>query len=148
VGSIGAKVIVSELDIENEDGDGCCGRAVERVITVDERGGKDVALVDDLKPREVIIGEADDAKVADVINVSVSVVEEKGVCGIQVENKGGGREVDKLITVDRSCTESGAEVTTEVDEIDEVVLIADGVVDVHRGINCVPSADDTPREKE
>ena len=130
VGLTGAKVIVSELDIENDDGDGCCGRAVERVITVavDECGGKDVALADDLKPREVMIGEVDDA---DVINVSVSVVEGKG--DIQVENKGAGREM-----VDRSCTEF------EVDAIDEVALIADGVAEVHRGINCVPF---TPREK-
>ena len=65
----GANVIVSELDIVN-DGDGS-GRRVVRVITVAvDGGGKDVALVDDLKlvkPREVTIGEeADDA---DVINV-------------------------------------------------------------------------------
>ena len=76
VGKAGAKVILSELDIVN-DGDGR-GRTVERC------GGKDVALadVDDLKlvkPREVTIGEADDGKVADVINVSVGVVEKKGV---------------------------------------------------------------------
>ena len=69
VGLIGANVIVSELDIVN-DGDGS-GRRVVRVITVAvDGGGKDVALVDDLKlvkPREVTIGEeADDA---DVINV-------------------------------------------------------------------------------
>lgn len=69
VGLIGANVIVSELDIV-KDGDGS-GRRVVRVITVAvDGGGKDVALVDDLKlvkPREVTIGEeADDA---DVINV-------------------------------------------------------------------------------
>ena len=69
MGLIGANVIVSELDIVN-DGDGS-GRRVVRVITVAvDGGGKDVALVDDLKlvkPREVTIGEeADDA---DVINV-------------------------------------------------------------------------------
>ena len=69
VGLIGANVIVSELDIVS-DGDGS-GRRVVRVITVAvDGGGKDVALVDDLKlvkPREVTIGEeADDA---DVINV-------------------------------------------------------------------------------
>ena len=68
VGLTGAKVIVSEPDIVN-DGDGS-GRSVESVITVAvDDGGKDVALVDvdDLKPREVTIGEeADDA---DVINV-------------------------------------------------------------------------------
>ena len=69
MGLIGANVIVSELDIV-KDGDGS-GRRVVRVITVAvDGGGKDVALVDDLKlvkPREVTIGEeADDA---DVINV-------------------------------------------------------------------------------
>lgn len=53
-------------------------------VTVEWCGGKDVALVDvdDLKlvkPREVTIGEADDGKVADVINVSVGVVEGIGV---------------------------------------------------------------------
>lgn len=84
MGLTGAKVIVSELDIVN-DGDGC-GPAVERVIVVavDDCGGMDVALVevDDLKlvkPRELTIGEADDGKGADVINVSVSVVEGRGV---------------------------------------------------------------------
>ena len=70
VGLTGAKVIVSEPDIVN-DGDGS-GRSVESVITVTvavDDGEKNVALVDvdDLKPREVTIGEeADDA---DVINV-------------------------------------------------------------------------------
>lgn len=84
VGLTGAKVIVSGLDIVN-DGDGC-GRTVVKVITVtvERCDGKDVALVDVdelklVKPRQVTIGEADDGKVADVINVSVNVVEGKGV---------------------------------------------------------------------
>ena len=72
----GAKVIVSELDIVN-DGEG-------RDRTVEWCVGKDVALVDvdDLrlvKLREVTIGEVEDGKVADVINVSVGVVKGKGV---------------------------------------------------------------------
>ena len=76
VGETGTKVIVSELDIVN-DGDG-------RGRTVEWCGGKDVALVDVdelklVKPLLVTIGEADDGKVADLINVSVSVVEAKGV---------------------------------------------------------------------
>ena len=84
VGLTGANVIVSELDIVNNGDD--CACVVERMIpvAVDECGGKDVALVDVdglklVKPRELTIGEADDGKGADVINVSVSVVEGRGV---------------------------------------------------------------------
>ena len=102
VGETGAKVIVSELDIVN-DGDG-------RGRTVEWCGGKDVTPIDVdehkfVKPRQVTIGEADDGKVADLINVSVSVVETKGVWGIQVENKGGAKLDDKLVTVDTNCAE-------------------------------------------
>jgi hypothetical protein len=150
VGLTGAKVIVSELDIVNDGGGS--GPAVERLITVAvDDGGKDVALVgvDDLKlvkPREVTIGEeADDA---DVINVWVSLDEGKGVWGTQDENKEGGVEMDILVTVDRSCAEFEAEITSFVDETDEEVIIADGVAEVHRGINCVPSDDGTPIKKE
>ena len=142
VGLTGAKVIVSELDIVN-DGEGR-DRPVEWCV------GKDVALVevDDLrlvKPREVTIGEVEDGKVADVINVSVGVVKGKGVWGIQVENKEG--EGVEMVKVDTSCAELGAEVASWVDdEIGEVIL-AEGVTEGHRGIRVVPSADDTPKEK-
>ena len=113
VGLTGAKVIVSEPDIVN-DGDGS-GRSVESVITVTvavDDGEKNVALVDvdDLKPREVTIGEeADDA---DVINVWVSVDEGKGVWGTQLENKEGGVKMEELVTVDRSWVEFEAEITS------------------------------------
>ena len=94
------------------DGDGS-GRSVESVITVAvDDGEKDVALVDvdDLKPREVTIGEeADDA---DVINVWVSVDEGKGVWGTQLENKEGGVKMEELVTVDRSWVEFEAEITS------------------------------------
>jgi len=112
VGLTGAKVIVSELDIVN-DGDGrSC--VLERVVTVavDECGEKDVALVDigglkPVKPRELTIGEADDERFADVINVSVvSVVEGKG--GIQDETRDGV----KLVKEDRSSAEVDAEIAS------------------------------------
>ena len=109
VGLTGAKVIVSEPDIVNDGS----GRSLESVITVAvDDGEKDVALVDvdDLKPREVTIGEeADDA---DVINVWVSVDEGKGVWGTQLENKEGGVKMEKLVTVDRSWVEFEAEITS------------------------------------
>jgi len=139
VGLTGAKVIVSELDIVNDD-DGCAC-VVERVA-VDECGGKNVALVDVdglklVKPRELTIGEADDERFADVINVSVGVVEGKG--GIQDETRDGV----KLVEEDRSSAEVDAEIASLVDEIDDdEVIIADGVAEMHRGIDCVPSAFD------
>ena len=46
--------------------------------------------------------------------------------------------MDELVTVDRSWVEFEAEITSEVDEIDEEALITDGVAEVHRGINFVP----------
>jgi hypothetical protein len=145
VGKTGAKVIVSERELDIViDGDGR-GRTVERVVsvTVEWCGGKDVALVDvdELKPRQVRIGEADDGKVADVINVSVGVIDVKGVWGIQVENREGAGVVEP--EVDTSCAEFGAEIASWVDEIDEVIL-TEGVAEEHN----VPSADDTPKERK
>ena len=53
--------------------------------------------------------------------------------------------MDELVTVDRSWVEFEAEITSEVDEIDEEALITDGVAEVHRGINFVPP--DTAKKK-
>lgn len=108
VGLTGANVIVSELDIVNDD-DGCaCVDERVTTVAVDEGGGKDVPLVDVdglklVKPRELTIGEADDERFADVINVSGSVVEGKG--GKQDETKDGV----KLVKEDRSSAEVDAE---------------------------------------
>ena len=54
--------------------------------------------------------------------------------------------MEKLVTVDRSWVEFETEITSQLDEIDEEVIIADGVAEVHRGIYCVPS-NDTPKKK-
>ena len=54
--------------------------------------------------------------------------------------------MEKLVTVDRSWVEFETEITSQLDEIDEEVIIADGVAEVHRGIYCVPS-DNTPKKR-
>ena len=52
-----------------------------------------------------------------------------------------------MVTVDRSWVEFETEITSYLDEIDEEVIIADGIAEMHRGIYCVPS-DDTKKKNK